>query len=340
MERKRIGGITGVLLVFGLLIAPDLALAQTIKLKYHEAFAQAGYNLPVRWWMDEVEKRTEGKVKFDRIWGGALGKLSEQPMAIKAGSFDLGQVSCVYNPGLYPTMTLTILPFLGDNVLAHAKAAHDYFQMPVQEARFTVLNQKYMMNGVWLTTEMMSHDPVRTIDHMRKIKTRAHGGAGDALKALGITTYAVPWGELPAAAERRVVDAAIMGCPVDAYDFGFGSIFSYWERIKFYYMPYTLVINMDTWNKLPANVQQVMNDVNKIMPTKAYELYRDEELKAEKSLLAGGRVKIVQFEEMAKLKAEAGKPVWDKWVADSKTQGVDDGRALLDTFLKLLKKYE
>jgi TRAP-type C4-dicarboxylate transport system substrate-binding protein len=97
---------------------------------------------------------------------------------------------------------------------------------------------------------------------------------------------------------------------------------------------------MDTWNKLPANVQQVMKDVNKIMPTKAYELYREEELKAEKSLLASGRVKIVQFEEMARLKAEGGKPVWDKWVADSKAQGVEDGRALLDEFFRLVKKYE
>jgi TRAP-type C4-dicarboxylate transport system substrate-binding protein len=140
------------------------------------------------------------------------------------------------------------------------------------------------MNGVWITIEMMSHEPVRTINDMRKMKIRAHGGSADALKAIGITTYAVPWGELPSAAERRVVDASIMGCPVDAYDFGFGDIFSYWERIKFFYFPYTLVINMDTWKKPPADVQQVMKDVSELMPTKAYELYLAEEKRLRRSL--------------------------------------------------------
>jgi len=338
MKTKGVG-VLNLLLVLGLLMMPNLAPAQPIKLKYHEAFAMASYNLPVRWWMDEVEKRTNDKVKFDRMFGGPLGKLGEQPMAIKAGSFDLGQVSCVYNPGLYPHKTLTMLPFISDNVLAHAKAAHDFFQSPILEARFTSLNQKYMMNGVWITMEMMSHVPVRTIDDLRKVKTRAHGGAADALKALGITTYAVPWGELPAAAERRVVDAAIMGCPVDALDFGFGDIFTNWIRIKFSLMPYTLVINIDTWNKLPVDVQQVMKDVNKIMPTKAYEIYREKELEAEKKLMASGRMKIVAFEELARLRAEGGKPVWDKWAADRKAEGID-GRALLDEFLRLVKKYE
>jgi TRAP-type C4-dicarboxylate transport system substrate-binding protein len=339
MKKKGIWVLVSVLVVLGLLMAPNPATAQLIKLKYHEAFAPASYNLPVRWWMDEVEKRTKGEVKFDRMFGGVLGKISEQPMAIKAGSFDLGQVSVVYNPGLYPIKSLTILPFLTDNVLAHAKAAHDFFQSPAVETRFTELNQKYLMNGVWITIEMMSHVPVRTIDDMRKIKIRAHGGAGDALKAIGITTYAVPWGELPAAAERRVVDASSMGCPVDAFDFGFGDIFSNWQRIKFFYMPYTLVINLDTWKKLPVHVQQVMKDVNNIMPTKAYEIYREKELEAEKKIIAGGRMKIVEFGELARLKAEGGRPVWDKWVADRKAEGID-GRALLDEFLRLVKKYE
>lgn len=339
MMKKGTWILVSVVVVLGLLMTPNPSPAEPIMLKYHEAFALASYNLPVRWWMDEVEKQSKGKVKFDRIFGGALGKLSEQPMAIKAGSFDLGQVSCVYNPGLYPHQTVTFLPFISNNVLAHAKAAHEFFQSPVLEARFTELNQKYMMNGVWITMEMMSHVPVRTIDDMKKVKIRATGGAADALKAIGITTYAVPWGELPAAAERRVVDAAIMGCPVDGYDFGFGDIFSYWQRIKFSLMPYTLVINIDTWNKLPVDVQQVMKDVNKIMPTKSYELYREKELEAEKKLMASGRMKIVEFGELARLRAEGGKPVWDKWAADMKAKGID-GQALLDEFLRLVKKYE
>ena len=39
-----------------------------------------------------------------------------------------------------------------------------------------------------------------------------------------------------------VVDAAIMGAPAAAYDFGFGDIFEYWYAyMPFYYFPMTLV---------------------------------------------------------------------------------------------------
>jgi TRAP-type C4-dicarboxylate transport system substrate-binding protein len=339
MKKKGIWVIVSVLVVSFLLLSPKPAPAKAIKLKFHSPFPPAGLNLASRWWMDEVEKRSNGKVKFDRIFGGALGTLDEQPMAIKSGSFDIGQVSVVYNPGLYPRATLTILPFLTDDVSAHGKAAHDLFRSPELEKEFAALNQKYLMPGVWITIEMMSYEPIRTIADMRKAKIRAHGGSADALSVLGITTYAVPWGELPAAAERRVVDASIMGCPTDAYDFGFGDIFSYWERIKFYYFPFSLVINQETWNKLPADVQKVMEDVNAIMPAKAYELYNASEVAAEKKLIDGGLVKIVEFKDLEKLKAQTSKPVWDKWVADRKAQGID-GQALLDKFLGLVKKHQ
>ena len=98
----------------------------------------------------------------------------------------------------------------------------------------------------------------------------------------------------------------------------------------------------DNWEKkkkLPADVQQVMKDVSELMPNKAYELYNAEEIKAEKKLIEGGLVKIVEFKELAKLKAQGGKPVWDKWVADMKAKGID-GQAHLDEFLRLVKKYE
>jgi len=337
MKKKRILILVSVLVVLAFLVAPNPTPAKPITLKFHSPFPPAGLNLSAQWWMDEVEKQTKGKVKFDRIWGGALGTLDEQPMAIKSSSFDIGQVTCVYNPGLYPRGTVTILPFLTDNALAMSKAAHKFFESPALKAEFTKLNQKYMMNGCWISLEMMSYDPVKTIDDMRKIKIRAHGGSAEALAALGITTFAIPWGELPAAAERRVVDASIMGCPTDAYDFGFGDIFNYWERIKFFYFPFTLVINLDTWNKLPADVQQVMNNINAIMPNKAYELYHGTEIVAKKKLLEGNLVKIVKFEELEKLKAGGGKPVWDKWVKDSKAKDFD-GQAIFDEFLKLLRQ--
>ena len=219
-----------------------------IRLTYHSAFGQAALNEASRVWMDEVEARTDGRVTFTRLFGGTLGKFAGQPDGLKARSFDVGQLSAVYNPGLYPHATTTIMTFLTDNADAHNLASHEFFNTPDLQAEFDALNQKFMFVGQWVRIEMLSYDHVNTMEELAQIKIRAHGGAADALEAAGITGYAIPWGELPAAAERRVVDAGIMGAPAAAADFGFGDIFEYWYGyMPIYYFPMTLVMNKEAW---------------------------------------------------------------------------------------------
>ena len=174
--------------------------------KSHISFSlrPSGAQRSVRVWMDEVEARTDGRVTFTRLFGGTLGKFAGQPDGLKARSFDVGQLSAVYNPGLYPRATTTIMTFLTDNAEAHNLASHEFFSSPDLQAEFDLLNQKFMFVGQWVRIEMLSYDHVNTMEELKQIKIRAHGGAADALEAAGITAYAIPWGELPAAAERRL----------------------------------------------------------------------------------------------------------------------------------------
>ena len=62
------------------------------------------------------------------------------------------------------------------------------------------------------------------------------------------------------AAERRVVTAGIIGAPVDAYAFGFGKIFKYWNQGDDWFFFPLCVMNLDTWKKLPADVKKVISD--------------------------------------------------------------------------------
>ena len=104
----------------------NTVLAQgKINLKFHSSFGKSPLNMAPRGWMDEVEKRTNGKVKFTRVFGGSLGKLTAQPENIKVGAFDVGNISVVYNPGLYALSNVVSLPFMSTDALVHAKAAHE-----------------------------------------------------------------------------------------------------------------------------------------------------------------------------------------------------------------------
>ena len=325
------------LLATAVLAPPSFVAAQkTINLKFHSSFGKSPLNMAPRGWMDDVEKRTNGKVKFTRVFGGSLGKLTAQPENIKVGAFDLGNLSVVYNPGLYALSNVVSLPFMSTDALVHAKAAHELHSTGVTNAEFTKMNQKYLSPGMWTKIQLMSHEPVRTIADLRKQKIRAHGGASELLKTLGIPVYAVPWGELPGAAERKVVTAGIIGAPVDAYAFGFGKIFKYWAPEDWFYFPLTFVMNLDTWKKLPADVKKVMDTASTDIVVKGRNMMAGLEKKT--GPLLGKQVKIAKFEEMDKLLAARDK-TWQNWANARKKEG-KDGQGTLDRFLALLKKHK
>ncbi|WP_299935857.1 TRAP transporter substrate-binding protein DctP [uncultured Pelagimonas sp.] len=320
------------------LTMPAISAAEEIDLKYHAFTGKGPSNLATRWWMDEVEKRTDGKVKFTRIFGGPLGKLSGQPENIKVGAFDLGEFSPVYNPGLFPLANVTSLPFMSDNALAHAQAGHELFKSPAVEAEFTAMNQKYLFPGLWTSIQLLSHDPIRSIEDLKSAKIRAHGGAAEILKELDITVYGIPWGELPAAAERKVVTAAIIGSPADAYAFGFGEIFSYWDDEDWFFFPMPVTINLDTWNALPDDVKTVIEELNDETVMKARSLLEVAEIESHAKLSA--QTEIVKLDEAEKAKMlDVRNAAWQSWVDAREKDGLA-GQAVLDDFLKLLEKHE
>jgi len=326
------------LLATAVLAPPSLVAAQEkINLKFHSSFGKSPLNMAAVRWMDEVEKRTKGKVNFTRVFGGSLGKLTAQPENIKVGAFDVGNVSVVYNPGLYSLSNVVSLPFMSTDALVHAKAAHELHSSGVTKAEFTKMNQKYLFPGMWTKIQLMSHEPVRTIADLRKQKIRAHGGASELLKTMGIPVYGIPWGELPGAAERRVVTAGIIGAPVDAYAFGFGKIFKYWNQgDDWFFFPLTCVMNLDTWKKLPADVKKVIEEANTDMLVQGRKMMAD--LEKKNGALLAKQAKIAKFQERDKLLAVRDK-TWQNWVDARKKEG-KNGQAVLDQFLTLLKKHK
>ncbi|MEO9864552.1 MAG: TRAP transporter substrate-binding protein DctP [Yoonia sp.] len=327
---------TSAVVAVAMLAAPTVSMAEDINLKYHAFTGEGPSNLAVRWWMDEVEARTDGSVDFTRIFGGALGKLSGQPENIKVGAFDMGEFSPVYNPGLFPLANVTSLPFMSDDPLAHARAGHELFQSETVQAEFTAMNQKYLFPGLWTSIQLLSHDPIRTIEELQAAKIRAHGGAAEILKELDITVYGIPWGELPAAAERGVVTAAIIGSPADAYAFGFGEIFSYWDDEDWFFFPLPVTINLDTWNALPADVQAVIEELNEEMVDQARSLLEVAETESHARL--SEQTEIVKLDDAERAKMlEVRDAAWQSWVDAREEEGLP-GQAVLDEFLALLEK--
>src|SRR4030042_6154164 len=101
--------------------------SEVITLKWHNSFPSCALNLAEQMWMDEVEAATNGRIKFEKIFGGALGTLDQAPENIRVRAFDLGQISAVYNPGAYKRTSVAVLPFVTTNTLAQYVASNELF---------------------------------------------------------------------------------------------------------------------------------------------------------------------------------------------------------------------
>ena len=72
-----------------------------------------------QYWIDQVEKRTNGRIKFQVFWSGSLAAFTDMLTAVQSGVAGLGIYSCQYNPSDFPLWLLLDLPYnVGDDYAA------------------------------------------------------------------------------------------------------------------------------------------------------------------------------------------------------------------------------
>src|SRR5690606_28812827 len=83
------------------------------------------------YFMEEVEKLTNGRVKFRMYLGGVLGGPNETLDNIITGLMDVGRGIHGYNAGKYPVTAVMNLPFMaegtGEELSIIAQKLHDTF---------------------------------------------------------------------------------------------------------------------------------------------------------------------------------------------------------------------
>ena len=108
MKHIKTGGVLAAgLLTLGL--SAPVQAAQT--LTYSDNSPNRGTRAEVtNWFAEELGKRTNGELKIEFHWGGALLKAKAAAKGIGAGAADMGTIIGVYNPKLHPAYLLTDLP--------------------------------------------------------------------------------------------------------------------------------------------------------------------------------------------------------------------------------------
>lgn len=300
----------------------------------------------VKFFAKEMEKRSEGELKFDPHWAGALLKWDAIMSGVGGGTADMGSVIAAYEPK--PLMGLGI----GDLPLDHSdpwvgmRAMYDLMTRNEQmKASMTKQNLVYLSNFSTgpVQFECAGNKKILKVEDIAGLRMRATSTYGKVLGDLGANIINTTYGEV-----YQALDTGLVDC-VAGYFYAMRAYKTFevtdnvteanWGQI----MGFALVMNLDVWNELPEKQQKVLNEVGSDMIDHFSKLQIAESESIIKGLETGdiGRkvpVTKMPAEERQKL-IDATQKYVDGWIRDVTAQGMD-GQAIWDEYTALIDKYE
>jgi TRAP-type C4-dicarboxylate transport system substrate-binding protein len=296
----------------------------------------------------EVEKRVfertkDYKVEIKGFYGGSLAKPGEVLESIESGRVDIGFICLVFELAKFePHNFCWWCPFTSPDVPQVIRAYEKVIeQFPLFKEIFGKYNQRQVGNALPSLTnyELITNFPVKTLEDL-KGKKIAHGGAMIPwLKALGAVGIRSTFNEAYTSIDTGVYQGWAM--PVDvAMMFKIHEVAPYTTLVGFGASVVGFVnINLDTWKKLPPEVQQILDEVGSEYTWELYKLNEEIKGSALKTMKkAGSKIYTlpqVERTRWAKVLSEAA--VARKAVQKTDAHGYP-GTAILKAYIKALEE--
>lgn len=314
----------------------------TLKFGHFANFTMEDAIVPfVVWYLDEIEKRTAGAVKFDRYWGGTLVPPAETLAGVGSGIADILSIVLPYITGKAPLQQVNTLPrVLSEyNLWPRAMAQMDlYNQVPEVKEEITKAGAFLLFPFGSTPGSVMSTKPVRSIADMKGMKLRSLGYQAQELQKLGATPVSMPVTELFEAIQKGVVEGHVGPAPnvtqVRSYE-----ICKNYFNLKFGDSAFMFLMRQKTFDDLAANVQKVIKDLFPEAMVKYAQIWAATDTRNLATMKAAGVVTTQPTAEDVATLHNVDLEIEKQWVTDYAAKGLP-GQKVLDELNKLLEKYK
>jgi len=283
-------------------------------------------------------------VKFQQYFGQSLLKVREILRGIQNRTTDMGLLGTAVFPKELPQWQVT-LPFIQGPVDPKKKAAFFwelYEQSPELKTELAGLNQRLVAIAAFGNMSIGGPKPLKALAKIKGMRVRCAGGY-DAkhVTDLGAKVVFIPGPEVYSAMQKGALD--VNYAPVTTYHkyrlYEIGESNHLLVIPQFQGMPFLININMDTWESLPAEVQQIISQVgkeySKIETDKistAERQARDEMAKAGCTIIDLSKEDVQHWADISE------KGCITKWVEEAQKMGLE-GEKLMERTIGLIKKY-
>jgi TRAP-type transport system periplasmic protein len=327
MNEKRflrvIGATCIALFILSVVVFPSYASQpNVVKLKAATYFSPTqplgeGFNK----FFDKVMKRSNGQVEIQTFMGSSLLGPKDIYDGVVKGTVDIGLTMPGYNTGKFPEMELVEMPHGYVSAFVSSHVANDYFNQynPKEYSQTKML--------YWFASPpsvIICNKPVRTLADLKGLKIRGTARVGEIVSALGAVPQSTAAGEVYTSISKNVIDGIMW--PISTLDewkladlkpkilnsWQIGAVFAFYT-----------VMNKNTWDKLPANIQTIFKEAAEEMITEHAALYDSSDLKGYE-MGKSAAAELFNFSKQDTDKAiQSIKPVTDKWVSGMVAKGFD-----------------
>jgi len=216
-------------------------------------------------WADELEKRTNGRVKLTIHAGETLGKASEQYDMVAKGAADITKVVATHYRGRFPLLDIYSLPFTisvgakdKNGQLIRDLVMEKYITPAYFKDMKVLFTGRYQPNVIHLVKK-----PIRKLEDIKGLIISVPGGKTniDMVKALGGSPETVKTPDVYTALERGMVDGHILPLSTQR-SFKFYEVTKYITLANFSSAATVLVLRQQTWDSMPPDIQKTIDDLS------------------------------------------------------------------------------
>jgi TRAP-type C4-dicarboxylate transport system substrate-binding protein len=315
--------------------AETTAASKVINLKFNNYFPPLSEQSKLsEKFIQEIEKRTDGRVKITYYPGGSLLSGPATADGVTKGVVDIGYISLVFTMGRYPLIEACSLPLSYPSAWVGSHVVNDFYRR-YKPKEFDKLHTLFFNSCG--PSVLFSKKAVYKLEDLEGVKARAIGRAGVIFKNLGGSPAAVPTGEVYDAMVKGVLDGGYY--PLEAgmtwkIANGARSVTLCWPVGDVY--TFCLGMNKNSWNKLPQDIQKIFDEVSEAYEEKFALMWNRIDIEGQKYASQRGLELIDLSPEEAKRWKSVTQPVIDSYIRETKKKGFSENE--LEEYIEFLQE--
>jgi len=290
-------------------------------------------------WAEELEKRTNGRVKVKIFPSEQLGKAGEAYDLVLRRTVDISWVVPSFVIGQFPLDEIFHLPFLIP--VGFEDPTGNLIRRTLYEKYLTPINfkeVKVLWTGRTGANVIMSTKPVRNVEDAKGLMAGYPGGRilMRLLQTVGASPVQVSAPDMYTNLEKRVTDGQVI--PLEAMvTFKLNEVVKYVTMLNAGGGSFLTVMNQKTWSSLSPDIQKIIDEMSpwaEEIQAKAWAGTRGYAA----SMAKKSNIELIEFSPAERNRwVEISKPIEEEWAKETDAKGLPASKMVQEIKTMLAK---